>query len=246
MKQTKTALRTVTRLLAAGVLACASLGAQATVITLGGTTVNYTFDDSLLGLFGPASVSGDILYFTPTTFKALSTNGAGNITTSQSLGIQVSAKPGYEFVGLGLLERGDYLLYGPGTNTVNVAGALDITDGTNTFSSALASSLPLDLPGLPTHNWEVSLAADLTGWGPNLDLDLTSSLSASSNTLRGIAFIEQKYAGLSATTAAVPEGNTLLMVLIGLGLLALQLTKATHQSRLTHLKRSPTSNRHQR
>ncbi len=192
--------------------------AQATLITLSGTSVNYTFDDSLLGLFGPASVAGDTLFFTPTDFKVTAAGGTGAVSVTQSIDIEVSLKPGYKFVGLSLLERGDYLLFGPGTNTADVGGMLTITDSTHTLDIVLDSTDPLDVVGLPTQNWQVAVA-DLAGWVPTLDLTLTNTLTASTDNARGIAFVEKKFAGI--TVATVPEPGTLAIMLLGLGLLAL-------------------------
>lgn len=193
--------------------------AQAALITLSGNSVDYTFDDSLLGLFGPASVAGDTLFFTPTEFKATSTAGVGLVSTTQSLDVQISLKPGFSFVSLSLLERGDYLLFGPGTNTADVSGMLSLTDSTHTLGIALGSADPLDIVGLPTHNWEIAVA-DLTGWVPALDLTLSNTLSASTDNARGIAFVEKKYVGITVST--VPEPGTWAIMLLGLGLLGLR------------------------
>ena len=218
-------------LLVATALPCGAItSAHATLITLSGTTVTYTFDDSLLGLFGPASVAGDNLYFTPTAFKAQSTSGAGTVTTSQLFDVTVAAMPGFELNSLGVLERGDYLLYGPGTNTADVSGSLDLTTTANAIDASLSSSAPLTITGLPTNNWDESLVLDVSGWGASLDLALTSDLSASSSQSGGIGFVEQKYAGILTTTNSVPEGNTLIMLLIGLGLIGHQLTKTSLRS----------------
>jgi hypothetical protein len=220
-------------LVATALLSGLTASAHATLITLSGATVAYTFDDSLLGLFGPASVAGDNLYFTPTAFKALSTSGAGAVTISQSLDVTVAAMPGFELDSLGVLERGDYLLYGLGTNTADVSGSFDLTATSNTINASLSSSAPLTITGLPTNNWDESLVLDVSGWGTSLDLALTSDLSASSSQSGGIGFVEQKYAGILATTNSVPEGNTLIMLLIGLGLIGHQLTKTSLRSSVT-------------
>ena len=67
--------------------------AFAATVTLAGTTVSFTFDSALSGLFGAPTVTGDALYFTPTTYKAQSFNGRGSLrparpSTSRSMPIR--------------------------------------------------------------------------------------------------------------------------------------------------------------
>jgi len=196
----------------------ATTSSQAIQITLSGNSVEYTFDDSLMGLFGTPQVAGDSLIFTPTDFKATSVQANGAVSVTHSIDIKISLKPGFNFVSLDLLERGDYLLFGPGTNTADVSGMLSLADSTHTLDIVLDSTDPLDIAGLPTQNWEVAVA-DLTGWVPALDLTLTNTLTASTDNANGIAFVEKKFAGITVST--VPEPATLTMMLLGLGLLML-------------------------
>lgn len=208
----------------------ASTSTQATMVTLSGNSVEYTFDDSLMGLFGAPQVAGDSLIFTPTDFKATSVQANGAVSVTHSIDIKISLKPGFNFVSLDLLERGDYLLFGPGTNTADVSGMLSLTDSTHTLDIVLDSTNPLDIAGLPTQNWEV-VVADLTGWVPALDLTLTNTLTASTDNANGIAFVEKKFAGITVST--VPEPATLTMMLLGLGLLMLG-----HQRGLLRISRA--------
>ena len=209
----------IARLALISLLAMAPLiPAQAVPVTLSGNTVNYTFDDSLLGLFGTAKVAGDTLFFTPTQFKATSFNGQGLVSVTEDVDVQISLKPGFSFVSLGLVERGDYLLSGPGANTADVSGALSLTDNTHTLTLVLDSVSPLNIVGLPTHNWETAVA-NLTGWGSSLDLSLSSTLSASTSQARGNAFVENKFVGITVST--VPEPSTWAIMLCGFVLLRL-------------------------
>ena len=57
---------------------------QAVPVTVVGTTVSFTFDSALSGLFGVPMVTGDALFFTPTTYMAQSFNGTGFASASQS------------------------------------------------------------------------------------------------------------------------------------------------------------------
>ena len=51
--------------------------AQAATVKLDGVAFDIYYDDTALDLFGTPTLSGDVLYFTPTSFKAESLNGAG-------------------------------------------------------------------------------------------------------------------------------------------------------------------------
>lgn len=226
MKQIKTALRTATRLLAAGVLACASLGAQATVITLGGTTVNYTFDDSLLGLFGPASISGDTLSFSPTAFSAQSLNGAGIDFQSQTINILATPKSGWTFSSLNYMEQGHYSL--EGASLVDAGGQVRIFDPTNPpaeLTPAIAPDAPFVNPAdnLP---WQATVLEGLGGFAGAASLNITieNLLGALSMADVSTAQIGKEQAQLTITTQSVPEGNSLITLLVGLGVMGLHLS----------------------
>lgn len=214
--------------LAAGILLLGqtlSGAAFAASVTLAGTTVNFTFDDALLGLFGPANVSGNTLYFTPVAFEAQSLNGAGFALANDTMNIQVAAHDGWSFAGMGLLERGDYLLFGTGS-MVDVAGQIRAFDLANPFTELTASigaAAPLDLPGIPTHNWQADAALDLSAWNDARTLNVTvqNLLLASTGVSPSLAFIEKKFVGLTPAMLAVtpvPEADTYAMMLAGLGL----------------------------
>src|SRR5579862_7654168 len=113
----------------------ASLPARASTITLTGAHFDVTYDPSTLNLFGSLNLVGDNLFFTPSNFKATSTNGAGVVTTdSTASGIVLSAHPGYQFGALTLAELGDYQLEGP-SSTVSVSGQLRAFDFNNSFAT---------------------------------------------------------------------------------------------------------------
>src|SRR3569833_3315187 len=67
---------------------------QAVPVTVVGTTVSFTFDSALSGLFGVPMVTGDALFFTPTTYKAQSFNGTGFAAASQTFNITFYSGPG--------------------------------------------------------------------------------------------------------------------------------------------------------
>lgn len=203
-------------LLALGLLST-SLAAQATMI-LDGDGFTVAYDETLVGPYGQAAVSGDTVYFLPTTFTATSGVPGGTATTQAIIQLSFTADPGYAFTGLSFVERGDYLLYTGGGVDVD-AGVLAVDADTAASASLLLSpDAPLDLIGFPTHNWE--LAGDLSLLG----LDAPSALLVTlDNTLfastpnGGLGFIEKKFVGFRLVTQqqAVPEPASLTLLLAG-------------------------------
>ncbi|MHB8471418.1 MAG: hypothetical protein ACYDC8_00945 [Gammaproteobacteria bacterium] len=99
-------------------------------ITLSGTHVDFSYDDSLLGLFGTPTVGGDTLFFTPTQFKALSVNSAGLVTTNASTYVDIHPHAGFTFNGVTLTETGNYKLRGA-QSLVDISGDLLAINKTN-------------------------------------------------------------------------------------------------------------------
>lgn len=196
--------------------------ALAASVTLTGTTVDFTFDDAMLGLFGPANVSGNSLYFTPTDFEAKSLNGAGFALTNDTMNIKVSAHSGWLFSTIGLVEKGDYLLLGS-SGMADVAGQMRVFDVAAPLvdvTTSIVSSSPLTQVGLPTHNWDAQVSTDLSAWNTAQAINVTieNLLLASTGAASSLAFVEKKFVGLTVVTAPVPEAETYAMMLVGLGL----------------------------
>lgn len=203
--------------------------AFAASVTLSGNTVDYTFDDTLLGLYGPASLSGDTLYFTPVDFRAESLNGAGFALTNDTMNIRVTAHDGWLFSNIGLVERGDYLLLGGGS-TAAVAGQIRVFDVAAPLTDVTASILPsgpLDQSGLPTTNWDAAATVDLSAWTDARTVNVTVQdlLLASTSAASSVAFVEKKFVGLTAGVAPIPEAQTYAMMLAGLGLVGWKLRR---------------------
>lgn len=212
-------------------------------VTLSGDTVDYTFDDTLLGLFGPASLSGDTLYFTPVNFQAESLNGAGYALTNSTMNIQVSAHDGWAFTNMSLVEKGDYMLLG-GASTAEVAGQMRVYDLDSVLTDVTANiqtTAALDHVGLPTTNWEAGSVIDLSAWTDTQAVNVTvqNLLLASTTGASSLAFVDKKFVGLTPTLAAVPispvpEAHTYGMMLAGLGLIGWKIKRrrllAPHRS----------------
>lgn len=229
-----TSLKSLGALVWAGALLVSGTAA-AVPVTLAGTTVSFTFDSALTGLFGAATVSGDSIFFTPTNFKVFSSND-GFEPISQTFNIAVTANAGYQIAGANLTESGDYYninTSGP-LEGVAVSGQLRLVDLeaplTPAVTSAINTSAPLTatttLAGFATTNWTASASAAVPlGWGGQdgiptaVNVTIQNILIASSLNLSSAAFIEKKFAGLDMVTTPVPEAETYAMFLAGLGLI---------------------------
>lgn len=225
-----------TKPLAAWIIASVALiagPASAVPVTISGTTVSFTFDDAMVGLFGPATVSGDSLFFTPTNFKAFSSNN-GIVRTSSTFNIAVTANAGYQISGADLTEAGDYFAINTsGLDGIAVGGQLRLIDLEAPFTPAVTTSI---LPNAPltatttlatfaTTNWTALASATVPmGWGGTdgiataVNVTIENILIASSLNAASAAFIEKKFAGLEIVTTPVPEPQTYALFLAGLGL----------------------------
>lgn len=212
-------------------------------VTLSGDTVDYTFNDTLLGLFGPASLSGDTLYFTPTSFKSESLNGAGFALSNSTMNIQVSAHEGWAFSNVALIEKGDYILLG-GASTADVTGQMrvfDLDSVLTDMTTSIQATAALDHVGLPTTNWEAGAVIDLSAWADTRAVNVTvqNLLLASTSGASSLAFVDKKFVGLNPAMTAiqispVPEAHTYGMMLAGLGLIGWKIKRrrlvASHRS----------------
>lgn len=206
--------------------------AFAASVTLAGTTVDFTLDDTMLGSFGQASVSGDTLHFTPIDFAARSLNGGGHSLTKETMNVRVSAHGGWAFSSVGLAEKGDYLLLGSGS-TADVSGQMRVFDVTKPLAdvtTSILSASPLTQTGVPTHNWTADLSTALSAWNTARTINVTveNLLLASTSTAASVAFVEKKLGGLTPAMLAVtpvPEAKTYAMMLAGLGLVGLAVAR---------------------
>ena len=206
--------------------------ALAVPVTLTGTTVSFTFDSALSGLFGAPTVSGDALFFTPTSYKAQSFNGSGFASASQTFNITVNANPGYLVSAVNLTEDGDYYNIGAGAS-VAVGGKLYVRDLESPLAPAAVSKIKAALPltavtsmaDFETTDWTSHAGVTIpSGWGgadgvvSGVNVTIENILLANSLTSGSAAFIEKKFVGLNVVMAPVPEPTTYAMMLAGLGL----------------------------
>ncbi len=217
--------------------------ALAVPVTVAGTTVNFTFDSDLTGIFGAPTVVGDSFSFYPTTFKAQSLNGAGLVTTSQTFNLVVNAKPGYTVSAVNLTEDGDYYNIGTGTG-VAVGGKLYVRNLTTPLLPAISSSIvatqPLtattSLGDFQTTNWMAKAGVTIPdNWnGQNtvsgVNVTFQNILLANSTQLSGGAYTEKKFAGLAIVTSPIPEPQTYALFLAGMGLVGFMAARRSKMS----------------
>lgn len=185
------------------------------VVTATGTHVTYTFDLADMGLFGPVSgvsISGDTLNFAPTAF-----GGTNFAIMQESLIIDVSFNLGYEnyeFTRFDLSESGRFVT--PGVQR-DADATFTVRD--NYSPNANLQTLVLD-KAVVGSDWTIDgSVVPLAGWGAgglfnSATLNLSNSLAAF-----GGAEVWKDAVSISAQVAPVPEAETYLMMLAGLGLI---------------------------
>lgn len=179
----------------AAVLVSGIFAGAAQAVSVSGTTVDYTFDDTLLGLFGNWSIAGDKLSFDPTNFAASSVSGFALPVHATTPLITVKAKTGFSLQDANLHEQGDYLKI-TGNTLVTVTGQF-ILNGSNPpgFSAGDLSTV-----SLTTNPWEVNASGSLSGDTGTIKLQ-NILIAAVLTTDPGLAFIEKKLVDIWVTTA---------------------------------------------
>ncbi|MEQ1591550.1 MAG: hypothetical protein ABL892_04075 [Thiobacillaceae bacterium] len=212
--------------------------AHAAQQTLYGTTIDVTYDDTLMGLFGLPTIAGDTLFFTPTNFKTQSLNGIGyGPIVSSTLNLRITPHAGMDFSSVNLGESGDYTLSGA-NSFVTVTGEIRAFDVANPspLSSHLTNNIiataPLNIIDGLNHDWNATAALNLASFASvqTINLTLENILNAytdSSDIGPKLAFIEKKFVGvsLSIVTTPVPEAHNWAMMMTGLGLVGFQLRR---------------------
>lgn len=214
-------------------LACCALftaTSNAAIVTLNGTDVSFTYDDS--SLFGAASVVNNSIFFQPANFKAESLNGAGAVAASSTLIIDVQATTiGYDMSSFMLVEQGDYMLSGA-SSSVSASGRLGVASMTSTCAYNIVcndssifnvASTDLDTIGTLT-DWSGSTSVDLAdtiGWGSDsfVQLSLQNNLLATTTAGSDNAMIQKKFGAIGITVNPVPVPAALW--LFGSGLIGI-------------------------
>jgi len=188
---------------------------QAALVTVSGTDVDFTYDDSTL--FGVVTVVGNTFFFTPDNFLAESLNGQGVVSTNETLDVDITVTtPGFEIDMLFLRERGDYRLSGNGS-TVSVEGQFIATSNATLCGGSFPCEDVMNFNGgtLNVQNsltpWEINESIDLTGiagWGSDTDISLTLENILTANTIDATssqAFIQKKFGGIALSVNIPPS-----------------------------------------
>lgn len=163
-------------------LMAVSFGSHAGLVTLNGSTVSFTYDDALLGLYGTASVVGDSFNLTHSNLfvqaNDLSTFGSADA----SLLLHVSTLNGSAINEVNTTQSGGYV--NPGIDNYVSAGADVLLYDTNNalnesgYFVEPAASLAGQYSSLPI-NWTAYGFADVSSFASgSFDIDIYSYLVA--------------------------------------------------------------------
>lgn len=211
-------------------LLCALGGAaNAATVQLCGPTVCYVYDSTQAAIanFGTPTLAGDSIFFTPTTFRAESANGAGiDIDDATFSFDKVFSHDGSQIEGTGLeiasltvVDDGDYRIIGGDTvdatlrlQAVNI-GSAEVDSVTEMFAAFGNSG--------GTQDWTLTatlLPIDVfTASADRLAVAVQNTLTASTDAAGELAWIQKKFS-LTATTV-VPLPAAAWLFASGLGLL---------------------------
>lgn len=193
---------------------------NAALTTVDGLDVSFTYDDSMLGLFGTPTVSGDTLSFVPSNFSASREGVTGKVYTSDTFKVTITSLFGNTISKLALTELGDYTKEGPTANVIakGTLTAADLTNGTSSITKFKADTVPFPHttfegdPGI----WQANSNAAFTN-SFSVEALLHNTLGARSNSVDDIASISKTFVGLTVTTVPLPQ----VVWLFGAGLLGL-------------------------
>lgn len=199
-----------------GAVVALSLNANAAMVTLSGTTVDFTFDDSLLSIFGTPIVLGDKLVFTPSTFVANANNADGIRIANATVNIDVTAKSGWNLSSVSLFENGDYWrIQDTAPAQVALGGQFRVDSAIYAIAPDAPLSATTDFLNFATTNWSSSITA--TGIDPlGIHLTLQNILLARSLALGDGAFIEKKLAEIELATVPVPVPAPIVLLISAL------------------------------
>jgi hypothetical protein len=186
---------------------------NAAPITIDGSHVSFSYDDSQMGLalFGAPTVSGDILSFTPLDFSASREGATGTVYTSGFFKVTInSLSLDTTISNLALTELGDYTKEGPTANVI-AKGTLTANDLTNGFPQTRFDG--------PTGTWQTKASAAFND-SISVEAIIHNILGARGRSLDDIANINKTSVLLTAyTVTAVPLPQAVW--LFGAGLLGM-------------------------
>ncbi|MDG1663181.1 MAG: VPLPA-CTERM sorting domain-containing protein [Pseudomonadales bacterium] len=189
---------------------------QAAEVSVDGTDVTFTYDDSTL--FGPAFVVGNSIFFTPTTFLAQSANVEGAVQSTATLNIDVQVKSGSTYLmdGFQLMELGDYLLTGNGSASAQAVARLQVISKTTTcglMGSPVCIVADTDDTGVLTAqnaltDWDLYAEVNYGAmWGPDthVEAQIQNTLTATSTVSGDSSLVQKKFNGVGLVVVeAIP------------------------------------------
>jgi len=196
---------------------------NADLITTNGNEVSFTYDDSLVGLLGTPTVSGDTLSFLPSNFSASREGVTGTVYTNSSFKVTITSLYGSTISNIALTELGDYTKEGPTANVIakGTLTANDLTNGIASISKIKAATVPFPQTSFDgdTGTWQANANATFSN-SYSVEALIHNTLGARSGSVDDIASINKTSVLLTATTvSAVPLPQAVW--LFGAGLLGL-------------------------
>jgi len=224
-------VKAVRYLVAIGLWVLAS-SAQAGLITLVGDTVTYEYDDAQAGiaLFGAPLIVGDIVYFTPTTFRAESVGTGLTDTVYAEFVFSSVYTNDTGLIGLvQVYEAGDYGL----ANDGEISAAVQLEVESNGFPGSIsATNATFDTGDYDSAQFfelsgEVNAAADLPFPSADVSIVLRNELVATSAGTSSVAWVQKKFVALTAgegdfnfsPPVDVPAPHVLMLMGLGLALI---------------------------
>lgn len=205
-------------------------GAQAASVTLSGSFFDVTYDDALTGLFGTPVLIGNTLTWAPSGSPGFSASsyGQGIKVTNSTFALTVTAKDNYLINGASLLEGGDYFFFGDSSG-VSATGqlrgrSLDTAGAPTSVSSIVAGGFTSNAAfDFSTTDWNATALVTLDAASKSATFTIQNILAAYNPPVSfpTAAFIEKKSVDLAVAVTAVPEADTYMMMLAGLGMLGL-------------------------
>jgi hypothetical protein len=218
-------MHTLIKLFFAFLIIAFSASSHATLITSTGTSVQFTYDDALLGLFGTPIVSDNSLVFAPSNFNALQDGYIGGALTQSNFLVKIDALYGNHLGVLALNETGTYIREGvnagvSGTGSLN---AINLNNPSSTYVGKILPTTPFSETAFdsPSSIWTAKANFDLLPGTSSLLVNIDSILRAkifSGADGSETAYIGQDFASLSVTAVPLPMaiwlfGGGLLMML---------------------------------
>lgn len=230
----------------AAALGLLASSASAALVTLTGDNIDVVYDDSQASLaaYGAPTLAGDLLTFSPSNFKAISTSstvGSGGLVAiaAHTFNLKIVPHAGFFLDTIAMTEGGDYLVWGAGS-FVNVGGQTRLFDTAQLPPGVIQAITPAGLgtvsapPSLVTSNWTASSNIDVSGssqaGGAEYSYTIQNILGAFAGpptdaSTPTLGLIEKKFVAVDIDVTPIPEPEVWAMMLIGAGLVGFQLRR---------------------